>query len=205
MAESSEPLRAWAERAPGRLLGIYETVMYTPLLRLPEFLVGVLLARLFALGWRLPTAAGTLALGGLLFVGLVWTPPRPDTLVSNGALTPFFAALILAVVGGRDWLCRPFALSVMVRLGEASFAVYVLHYGILRAMVPGNGALPLYMGDGAMTLYLGVTLAASLLTFHAVEQPMRGMIMRAYARLRPLGVRSAAPAVAEQPSLVAAP
>jgi peptidoglycan/LPS O-acetylase OafA/YrhL len=199
LVESSTALRAWAESAPGRLLGVYETVMYTPVLRLPEFLVGVLLARLFALGWRLPAPAGLAAVGGLAALGMVWTPPRPDMLVSNGALTPLFAVLILGVAGGRDWLGRVLASPVLVRLGEASFAVYILHYGILRAMVPGNNVPPLYMGDGALVLYLAATMAASLLTYHVVERPARVLILRAVARVRrhpspvPRGIPAALP------------
>lgn len=200
LVESSTALRDWAESAPGRLLGIYETVMYTPVLRLPEFLAGVLLARLFGLGWRLPAPAGLSAVGGLVALGMVWTPPRPDMLVSNGALTPLFAVLILGVAGARDWLGRTLASPLLVRLGEASFAVYILHYGILRIMVPGNGVTPLYMGNGAMALYFGVTLAASLLTYHVVERPARVWILRAVAHIR----RRPSPAPQSVPAVIPA-
>jgi peptidoglycan/LPS O-acetylase OafA/YrhL len=224
-------------------------VAYNPLLRFPEFLLGIALCRLFVLKRqsRLTTASsdrliitgrhhkssfdnelkqeateGTENIETLFFlrclrcllflfslakkhflpaialIGIVgalgcggWIP---YPFLHNGLLDILFAALIygLANVDSGSGLAktpaRLLSMPVFVLLGEASYAVYILHvplrkwmYQILEWVNPN-----VHPSMAIFVAYTLVTLGISVLVFKLIEEPARRIIRRKLAYASPL-------------------
>jgi peptidoglycan/LPS O-acetylase OafA/YrhL len=162
---------------------------YNPLLRLPEFLVGVVLGRLHlersAAAPRDASPARWLALVGALGVGgvLVLLGERfPQLFLLNGLLAPLFALIIYGLATrqapGWGWLKHP----VLVSLGRASYALYILHMPLQASVVWAGEALGLPRGPLLLASYLTVVLLVSLAAFRWVEEPARRWLRDVLAR-----------------------
>jgi len=172
-------------------------VAYNPLLRFPEFLLGIALCRLFVLKRqnRFTTAspAGKHFLPGLALIGIAgvlgcggWIP---YPFLHNGLLDILFAVLIygLANVDSGSGLAktpaRLLSMPVFVLLGEASYAVYILHvplrkwmYQILEWVNPNvHPSMVIFVA------YTLITLGVSVLVFKLIEEPARRMIRKRLA------------------------
>lgn len=116
---------------------------FSPLVRLPEFLMGMSLAALFR-RWEprttlVPTylwVLGTLALLVALWIGAggIWR-----TAFHNSLLSPLFGMIVLGFAKAKDpvsdFLGRPLPLL----LGEASYALYILHIPLFYVLVKAIG------------------------------------------------------------------
>lgn len=155
---------------------------FNPMVRLPEFIIGVLVGRLAMQSrWRPPFWIVPLS-AAAIFAILYWSYDLPrrlsETFVENGLYTPFFALLIAAIArSSRPILAEP----IWVRLGAASYALYIIHMPIWgmarfagRVGAIGNveSNIPLY------GCYLAVVLGGSLLVHRYIEQPCRYAIRR---------------------------
>jgi peptidoglycan/LPS O-acetylase OafA/YrhL len=134
-----------------------------PLLRLPEFVLGIGLAelarrdRLSSL--RLPPILAVLAL-------LIVMAQPPATWIAPAA-TILSALLIVSVVNGRDGaVARVLSTPSLVLLGGASYAIYLLAVPV-RAMFEHAGLV----STPALLCYPLVLLAGGLAAFLAVEKP----------------------------------
>jgi peptidoglycan/LPS O-acetylase OafA/YrhL len=158
-------------------LGIGMTVTLPPA-HLSTFALGILLARWQTLrrmqtdrpqvqAWHVNTVLW-LAVGGILlsvWLVPVWQIPNP---YFNGLLAPIYAAFIWALsvmpTLWSRWLCRKW----MVALGNASYALYLIHYPILNLFVHFRWVTPV-----CYLVYLGLCLAISLLSHRYFETPVR--------------------------------
>ncbi|MCT2590158.1 acyltransferase [Streptomyces sp. N2-109] len=152
-----------------------------PAARLPQFLLGMVVARLSVLAPELPRI-GVLRVCGLLTVtllaGSAWLP---DAFMCS-AVTTFSLALLIHAVSGLDlrgeWsLLRT---RVAVFLGEISYALYLVHFQILiltHHVTSEHG----WSRGPALTLALTLTLLMAWLLYVSVERPF----MRRFARPRP--------------------
>ncbi|WP_224372086.1 acyltransferase family protein [Hyalangium versicolor] len=110
-----------------------QVAAYNPVLRLPQFLLGVLLGRLFSqrlsegrgAGPGAPAQALVAAAASLAIFLVPW--PGSSAAFKELALMPAFALLIWGLAYGRGLLARLLAWPWAVRLGEASYALYILH------------------------------------------------------------------------------
>jgi peptidoglycan/LPS O-acetylase OafA/YrhL len=183
-------------------------IAYNPLLRFPEFLLGIALCRLFVLKRQSqqtfssgqtevsgPPASpvGKRFLPGVALIGIVgvlgcgsWIP---YPYLHNGLLDIFFAALIYGLAsinserGAGKTPARLLSLPIFVLLGEASYAVYILHvplrkwmYQILEWLNPN-----IHPSMAIFFTYTLVTLGISILVFKVIEEPARRMIRRRLA------------------------
>ena len=98
-----------------------------------------------------------------------------------------FALTIAALAGGRGLVGRALALRPLVRFGEASFAFYLVHMIVMRALRFHFGP-----GPGALSA-LALALALAFLLHEAVEKPMRRRLL-ALGSAREAGARAAAAA-----------
>ncbi|WP_406294451.1 acyltransferase [Embleya sp. NBC_00888] len=163
-----------------------------PPVRMLEFVLGMLMARIVLSGrWiplgRLPALA--LAIGA--FVGL----KHASTLFSIVAVMVVPIALLISSVaaadvrGARSWLGSRF----VVRLGEISFAFYLLHQLVLSY---GHRWLGLHRtwstpgAFGVLAALLVVALALSAVLHAVVEQPAMARFAR--PRRRPAPIEPAA-------------
>ena len=147
-----------------------------PLARLHEFIIGICLGLLFERGYRISrtvTWAGAL----LLLAVLCISDSIPFPVLSNGILDPLFAVVIvgLASVTG-SLLCHP----TMLLLGEASYALYIIHDPLRRCMTILNHSTLNTQENTILffVLYLLVVIPASIGAFLLVEKPARKFLQR---------------------------
>ena len=169
-----------------------------------EFALGAGLGLLRAEGLRLPAPARSVLAAAGLF-GLAAAPTEPALRLLAWGLPA--ALLVAAAVLGRD---RPeirpgerpeeradaarggwtaYALAAAERLGDASYALYLLHPFVLRAVREGllrTGLAPLLGPWESLVLMVALTLPFALLAHHFVERPLTRLVRR---RLDPAGVR----------------
>lgn len=144
---------------------------FNPLVRLPEFLVGMLTGRLFLSSRRNQTLGSACILGGTAAILLItaFASKVPNPIISAGFLSPSFAAIIYGVAQQPRWT-RFLAFPRIVLLGEASYSLYLLHSFVMTRAFEAMSYLP----HGVRTLLCVFTaVGASLLSYHLVEEPAR--------------------------------
>lgn len=150
-------------------------IKFHPLIRLPEFLVGMLLGRLFTVseGRLSARVADGFVLLSLSLLALAIGFRMPYVLLHTGGLTLPFALLIWALASGQGWTARLLSSRPMQALGNASYALYILHVPIMGVVI-GRGYPIATLGFGVgLTL---VCIALSLVVYRLLEVPMRGWL-----------------------------
>lgn len=156
--------------APSTEMGLWLT-KFLPPVRLLEFLVGILLAQAMLAGWRpragLPVAGGLtlLALGAAVLLPARFTLPL--TLPAYAFLICTSAASDLAGLRG------PLNHRVAVKLGEWSFALYLVHMFWIQPLL-SHGAERQHgvvSGIGLSALLFVLSVATSALVHEAWEKP----------------------------------
>lgn len=170
----------------------YIVMVYNPLLRYSEFLAGCLAGHYFLrtrgqvryagsalFESRMARDAVTLACL-LLIAARIWSPdytgPSAQRWLADVSMkyTVFilpFGALIIAIARGPTFLGRLLDQRVLVMLGEASYALYIIHWSVttfLRMHFLGAYGTPLVHG-----LFLIGTVALSVVCYHHIEVPWR--------------------------------
>ncbi|WP_405390863.1 acyltransferase [Streptomyces sp. NBC_01102] len=161
---------------------------YFPPTRTLQFVLGVTAGLAVKRGWRPPVGlASAVALVVAWHVALVpWSRAVPDTLwyspysASHLLSAPLFALLVAAAAtadleGRRTYLAGPW----MVRLGHWSFAWYLFHEIVIRALLEGVGR-PGTRGETAALwlVVLVVSLAVAAIAYHGVEHPLERLLRR---------------------------
>lgn len=177
-----------------------------PVQHLTEFVLGMALAWAIRCGWRprIPVLVGLGAMIGVIAALVVLPSAAPDSALAeivagfaNELVTLACALAITAYAsrsarGGRSLLAHP----VMVRLGEWSFAFYLVHatviYAVMGWLGPRGTGWSNLLWDGAL---LVVCLAASAALHHLVEHPLERRLRR-WKDARDLRARSRATAAA---------
>jgi peptidoglycan/LPS O-acetylase OafA/YrhL len=154
-----------------------------PPARIVDFIVGMLLGVALlrsdpAARWRLRGTSMELLALTAIGVSVAVSPLLPLALRFSAALMPAWAFAIWIFAARRGALSRLLEHPVLVRLGEVSFAFYLVHLVVIVQLTNAIGtAHPLFV-----TLAFTITLGLSFALFHAVEQPMRLRIRRALER-----------------------
>ena len=181
----------WLDRLPtlSSSLPQMEILLFNPALRLPEFMVGIFFGLCAAKGYRLNAPY----LIWLLFITYLLLVPAlvklPFLLVSNGLLSPLFGITILALATSTGFHVRLLSSRIMVRLGHASFSLYLFHLPLLFWMtfLVREGSLthrldspwPLPQDSvGYLFSYLLACVVVSLLSYSYLESPARQMLKR---------------------------
>ena len=145
-----------------------------PLVRAPEFLIGIVGARTIRAGHRV-SARHVAAVLVLAAVGSVFVHGSPAGATWSA---PVFLLVIMAVAqvttDGRPVLSRPW----LVYCGRVSFCFYLVHQLVLEQVFSSMGAgLP----QALLALAVACGLAAAL--HHAVEVPANRFIVNRFARV----------------------
>jgi peptidoglycan/LPS O-acetylase OafA/YrhL len=145
----------------------------SPLARLPEFILGAVLARLVQLGrWRGPglRVSSAIAVTGYILASLASADFAfaACTIIGFALLIPAAAAADLH--DQRSVWRHP----ALVRLGELSFAFYMVHILVLHAGSATLRTLPAPIGADAA---LATSLTLAWLIYEGVERPARRLIM----------------------------
>lgn len=150
------------------------TTYIVPPVRLIDFVVGMLLGIAFLRGYRLRGSATVWEVSTIVMVAaaILAIPSVPPGLQYSLWMLPFWGALIaiMALRGGlvSSWLSHP----VMVRLGELSFAFYLVHLSVIEVITARiHETAPAVVASIALSL----VAAAGLFTF--VETPCRRAIL----------------------------
>ncbi len=170
----------------------YIVLVYNPLLRYSEFFAGCLAGQLFLRLQDGRERSNEAAVRGrrmrdLIVVAClvavcvrVWTPDYTgpsqwrwllDVSVKYAIFIVPFTALILAVASGPTWLSWLLERPWMVLLGEASYALYIIHWSVTSFLRMG------YLGGLASpavhVLFLLGTVGMSVLCYLHIEIPWR--------------------------------
>ena len=151
-----------------------------PPARLADFAVGMLLGIAVLRGdpaARPRLRATSMEMLALAAIGLsiFISPLLPLALRFSAALMPAWAFAIYVFASRRGALTRLLEHPVLVRLGEVSFAFYLIHLTVIVYVTHLIGTDSPWF----MTLSFGTALALSFALFHGVEQPLRIRIRRA--------------------------
>ncbi|UCI05943.1 acyltransferase family protein [Mesorhizobium sp. B1-1-8] len=159
-------------------------VIPLPLLRLPEFVTGIICALLFRAG-SLNRFRGDLAAvlaGGFTMAALVTTSTE-----TTGSLAGIgFVAMIATCAVNDGMVRRVLSFKPLVLLGSASYALYILQIPV-RRWIP-----VIFSGDWdwiGRLMYQPLLIIISIVVFMLVEEPARKL-------LRGATLRQAAPSVA---------
>lgn len=171
---------AWGTAAGG--LWRFWFVYMLPPVRVLDFVLGILVARIVITGRRFPISLGGATV--LAIAAYAAAPHAPPT-VSLVAVTALPLALLIGAGAIADVNARPTWLSSrpMVWLGEISFAFYMVHWLVLNyghELLGAGQAWSTLVAVGIIALLLAVTLLLSWLIFTCYERP----IMRRFARAR---------------------
>ncbi|HVX68011.1 MAG TPA: acyltransferase [Bryobacteraceae bacterium] len=162
--------------------------MWKPLLHMADFLMGIAAARAYDLlvasgkAWKgrghwfyAPGALGALTL-------ILWPQMLGGLLTVNDALRPLNALLLVGLALDGGWLAAALAAPVTVYLGQASYAMYILHIPLLwwysRLRPHFLAWLP---STACALLYAAGVVAVSAAVFRFFEAPVNQRI-RAWAR-----------------------
>ncbi|GGN11508.1 acyltransferase family protein [Streptomyces fuscichromogenes] len=157
-----------------------------PAARLPEFVLGAATARLVLLGrWRGPGLEASLALA---VIGYFLVPQVTSEYAATACTITGFALLIpAAAVADLHGLPSLWRRRWLVRLGELSFAFYMVHLLVLRAGTHLLGTRPrfgLLTGGAVAAAAFTLSLGLSWLLYEGVERPARRLLLRRPARRR---------------------
>ncbi|MCJ2079778.1 acyltransferase family protein [Methylobacterium sp. J-090] len=193
-ASTALAILAWNRYAPGLSLIapttdaatiLAQAIKYNPLLRLPEFVAGLLLFVLWE-RVRLPVPVLLAAAGAAALVLVAMVEKIPEPLMHNGLTALVWAPVILA---GAQVRSGPLTAGWFVFLGRISFALYLLHapaYGLVasldRVLLSGRLAGVPWLGVTVATL-LSLALASAVHLW--IEEPARRRILRPRPPVRP--------------------
>ena len=177
-----------------------------PIAHLHEFLIGMLAGRLFVLAPPRHPARWAARGGGVALAVLAATPSLPFPLLKDGILDLPIAAFLVGMAGRQGILAsRP-----LLALGEASFAVYILHYPLYLILchVLGADIQRAAQSPAFFAVYLALVIALALASGRYIETPARRALRRwgtpRHVSPLPRGAPALAPAGLDVPPLAPA-
>jgi peptidoglycan/LPS O-acetylase OafA/YrhL len=156
-----------------------EPISSNPAARLPEFVLGAATARLVLLDrWRGPGLEASLALS---VIGYFLVPQVEPGCSATACTVVGFALLIpAAAVADLRGLPSLWRHRRMVRLGELSFAFYMVHLLVLRAGTNVLGRSPRFgvpTGLAVTAAAFALALGLSWILYEKVERPARRLLL----------------------------
>ena len=153
---------------------------YTPFAYLCTFLSGMLLGRLHArvtLTVLHRTLMAATAIVVILLFFYLGAPRLPYVIVHGALLLPFFCLLVLGLSGPSP-IASVFALRPLVLVGEATFALYLLHFNLFQMIHLYH--LPEHLHVVALDPWISyiAIIAFALLTVRYVERPLHRLLLR---------------------------
>lgn len=156
--------------------------------RLPEFLIGVVLGRMYLvrpeMRFRYRNAVSILAVVGILATLGAGLKPAPLT---TGFLVPLFALFIYALASGPSLIADFLSSPLLVLLGNTSYAIYILQVPIMSATISMFGPYSLTFLAGFLALS-GISIVAYL----HFETPARKWIRQRWRNRKELQGAAAA-------------
>jgi len=159
-----------------------DIVLFNPMAHLPIFLFGMLLGRLFLLRRFKRPLRNTDALAALVILftieALLLSNYGPGLMVRDGLLIPIFGLLIYTLARGHGIIATLLSHPIFLLLGEASYALYILHWPLHAWLIKILGVSE-QVADGSALFfwcYLALLIIVSILTLRLIEQPARRIV-----------------------------
>jgi peptidoglycan/LPS O-acetylase OafA/YrhL len=144
-----------------------------PIIHLSDFLMGIAVARAFALVTERRVAPGGKWLYRIGLVGsavvIAYAQFLPKSVPMSTLLRPMNALLLLGLGLGGGWITRALSTRPIVYLGKASYGMYILHIPILWWAVSWPGFAVRY-------LYVALVVAISCFLYATFEEPANRLI-----------------------------
>jgi peptidoglycan/LPS O-acetylase OafA/YrhL len=167
-------------------------VKFFPLVRLPEFLMGMAAGFLFLQRRRKQSGTMFIAVGTLAVAAVSALADRiPYAVIHTALLAPAFAALIYGTALHPKWLSILESKALVV-FGEASYSVYLIHSNVVFAFFHNARGDVRNANFFGLAGCLTIVLAIAILIYRFIEQPARARL-RPGAKARP-GLAAAAAA-----------
>ncbi|HQF53839.1 MAG TPA: acyltransferase [Fibrobacteria bacterium] len=151
---------------------------FHPLMRVPEFLLGVALGRWHLSGGRVAHPGALAAFGFMVSTGMIllggdmWAVFLHNTL----AALPY-GLLILGLAQCRGKAINRLERPTLILLGESSYALYILHMPIHDWMRYASGKFGIGTSSpGWFMAYFAISVLASIAAFRWIESPSRRRI-----------------------------
>ncbi len=157
---------------------------YSPAAYFCTFAAGVLLARLHAVLPLSPMRRSLLALSGLTGLALffAYLVGRVPYIVIHGSLLlPLFAMLLLGLTGPNP-VAAIFSWTPLVRFGETTFALYLLHFNALLLIQYYKVPARLHVQRFDPWISYAAVMLLAFLVLHLYERPVRRLML---SRLNP--------------------
>jgi peptidoglycan/LPS O-acetylase OafA/YrhL len=175
----------WASSGEAVAL-LRRTVRFFPILRVAEFTFGMLVGLVFLerrnearVSGASPQLLALAALAGIA-IGLPLRSTGVLEAVHQQLLLPLFGLLVYGLAYGRGVLARALAAPFIVLLGEASYALYILHGPVHAWLGAADRALGtgLHASSWWVPMYAAATIAFSIATYQMIEVPSRDYLKR---------------------------
>jgi len=168
-----EPLILFGFAAIAAEIVIMVMWLDTPLVRVSgSFILGVCLARAFAAGWGRDWRWDRIALAASVACVLLLAALPPDG--SQSLVTPLFGIIILAVAHERGAIASVLSRPRMVFLGDASYALYLVH-GVVGPWLVWPQAIadaPWILRAALLAIDLATIVAVAALVYARFDRPV---------------------------------
>ncbi len=154
---------------------------YFPICRLPEFTAGMALAKIFTSARPIEARVFSKLAMAATAAMVVCAALRLDYPIAGSGFVVLIisAALIFGVAGANGAFVRRLATPSLTALGEASYALYILHYPVLLWWLssPHRNRLAQWSAEADFLSYLALAVGLALLVHRYYERPLRAYLV----------------------------
>ena len=156
-----------------------QALKFTPMPHLASFVFGVVLAELDELISREGLFRLWLGLGGFLATFfLLWLGGRiPYAIIHDGLLMPLFGCIILGL-SGRNVLAVALGVRPLVFVGEASYALYLLHFNFWNLIHDTKVLDRVGLAKFDPWISYVILILMALAALHLVEKPAQRQLRK---------------------------
>lgn len=171
----------------------HHLVYYFPPAHLCSFILGVsagyAFIRIPEAQWReQSTTSVTLGLAAMVIVSILWAgqlvgPECVPVTANSSLLAPLFACFVLALATARTPVVSMLSWPPFVKLGEASYSLYILQIPLFELLKPAIGFNDGRIAPQGLLVFMVVLSAFSIVTFLIIERPFMRLSRRLYVFL----------------------
>ena len=155
------------------------TLKYTPMAYVCTFLVGIALGKLqsgLTLSNRHRTMIAAASIGAIAAFFAVAIDHVPYILMHGGLLVPIFCSLVVGL-SGQNFFAAIFAWKPIELLGQASYALFLLHFNFINLLRQYQVPQRLHLAAYDPWISYAATLVLAVAAMYFVERPARKAIL----------------------------
>jgi peptidoglycan/LPS O-acetylase OafA/YrhL len=155
------------------LMNLMHRFVYRSPLRVPEFIIGVILG-IFILRQQAVPFLRFSWTPALALLGLFALISTQNLFFVQFALVPLCAVLLGGLMCGEGWMSKVLSWPLLVLLGETSYSLYIIHapiHQLYLAAESGSFSNTHFLYPRDFWLYLVIVAGSAFLVCHYVERP----------------------------------